>query len=75
MLSSRATFATLPSAAATIATDSVLNSLVNFRRLRLTFADMDTPFWPHQAKVGVRQTGSTSHVGPFGMCELSVCFM
>ena len=50
----------LPADAATIATASALNSLVNFRRLRLDFADMDTPFWPHQAKVGVRQTGSTS---------------
>ena len=44
MLSSRATFATLPPDAATIATASALNSLVNFRLLPLDFADMNTPF-------------------------------
>lgn len=50
---------------ATVAPASALNSLENFRRLRLDFAVMDTPIWPHQAQAGVRQTGSTSIMDVF----------
>ncbi len=31
---------------------------------------MNTPFWPHQAKLGVRQTGSTSYYELFVIIDI-----